>query len=194
MQRISLILVASFVAALGFACGSGSQNSTTGDTPTEAYKRLFAAVKNKDTNGIKNEMSEQTVALVQSAASTQNKPVEKVYENGLTGTTFSDSLPEIRDERINGNMGAIEVYNSQTSKWEDLPFVLENGRWKLAVGDLFKGTYKSPGKGRDQREKEAANALSNNINKVMPTTNSNITAATVNNNPAAKPNTQSNAK
>jgi len=74
-------------------------------------------------------------------------------------------------------MGAIEVYNSKDSRWEDLPFVLEDGKWKLAVGDLFAGTYKSPGKGRDALEKEAANAANPNMTQApMPnmTSNTNV--------------------
>ena len=59
-------------------------------------------------------------------------------------------------------MGAVEVWNSRDSKWEDLPFVKEDGMWKLAVGDVFAGSYQSPGMGLDRKEKEAANAVANN--------------------------------
>lgn len=59
-------------------------------------------------------------------------------------------------------MGALEVWNSTDKKWEDLPFVREESGWKLAIGDVFANTYRSPGKGRDMIEKEAANAMSGN--------------------------------
>jgi len=166
--------LALLLTALAVACGSqGSATTSTSDTPTEAYKRLYTAVKSKDTNAIKAEMSKQSVAFVESAASMQKKKVEEVYSNGLTGTTFSDTMPEIRDERVKGTMGAVEVYNSREKKWEDLPFVLEDGKWKLAIGDAFKDTFKSPGKGRDQKEKEAANALANNTVVENPSANTN---------------------
>ncbi len=124
----------------------------------------------------------------------QNKTVEQVYSNGLTGTTFSETLPEIRDERIKDNMAAVEVYNSHEKKWEDLPFVLEDGKWKLGIGDAFKGSYQSPGKGRAQKEMDAANALGNNKIVENPAANTNTMGMTVNNQPnnAAKP--QTNAK
>jgi hypothetical protein len=174
MQKIAILSLALLLTALGFACGSqGSATTSTSDTPTEAYKRLYTAVKSKDTNAIKSEMSKQSVAFVESAASMQKKKVEEVYSNGLTGTTFSDTMPEIRDERVKGTMGAVEVYNSREKKWEDLPFVLEDGKWKLAIGDAFKDTFKSPGKGRDQKEKEAANALANNTVVENPAANTN---------------------
>ena len=167
MRIILLTLLLGVVGLIGFACGgtasNGSQNSApqsaAGDSPTAAYKLLYAAVKSKSTDAIKQEMSKQTLDFATAVAQRQNSPVEKVLENGFTATTFSENVPEIRDERIDGTNGAVEVWNSKESKWEDLPFVKEDNGWKLAVGDLFKGTWKSPGKGRAAKEMEAANAM-----------------------------------
>jgi len=132
--------------------------------------------------------------LVGSIAAMQKKPIEDIYANGLTGTLHSETLPEIRDERVNGEMGAIEVYNSTGHKWDDVPFVLEDGKWKLGIGDEWNGKYKSPGKGRDQKEKEAANALSTSGNQPSPGTNSNISVPAGNNLPTTRPNASINPK
>jgi hypothetical protein len=153
LQLVSLLMAAAF---LSFACG-GKETATTSDTPTEAYKRLYNAVKAKKTDEVKGLMSKKTQEFAEMAAQRQNATVEKVYSNGFTATTFSPQMPEIRDERVKGNYGAIEVWNSKDNIWEDLHFVLEDGTWKFAVGEDFAGTFKSPGKGRDEREKEAAN-------------------------------------
>jgi hypothetical protein len=147
------------LVSLGIALACGGAGVTGGaDSPTAAYKRLYAAVKKKDTEAIKAEMTQNTHSFAEMAAGRSGKPVEKVFENGFTATTFAESLPEIRDERIDGNFGAVEVYNAQDKRWEDLPFALENGAWKLAIGEAFGGTFKSPGKGRAVKEQEAANA------------------------------------
>ncbi|MFT3746212.1 MAG: hypothetical protein QM785_18215 [Pyrinomonadaceae bacterium] len=147
--------------ASAFAC-SGTPVATGGGgaTPTEAYKSLYAAVKSKDTEAIKRNLTKKTVEFGVSAAARSGTTPEKMYENGFTESTFAASLPTIRDERINGNMAAIEVWSSTKSAWEDLPFMLEDGVWKLSIAELFSGAYKSPGKGRDVREKEAANIMS----------------------------------
>ena len=117
-------------------------------------------------------MSKQTLDFATAVAQRQNSPVEKVLENGFTATTFSENLPEIRDERVDGTNGAVEVWNSKESKWEDLPFLKEDNGWKLAVGDLFKGTWKSPGKGRAAREMEAANAMNGGAqSRMVPESN-----------------------
>jgi hypothetical protein len=164
MHRSFIALLVFSWSFLGFACGTSNVNNNagsagvdTGSSPTESYKRLYAAVKEKNTAAIKQQMSKNSIEFAMSVAAQQKSPEEKVFENGFTATTLSESLPEIRDERINGNFGAIEVWNSKDSIWEDLPFVLEDGSWKFAVGELFGGKFQSPGPGRDKKEKEAAN-------------------------------------
>ncbi len=176
MLRIILLLAALCLIGSVFACNGMSG----GATPTEAYKLLYAAVKGKNTETIKKHLTKKTIEFGAMAAQRNNTPVEKVYENGFTATTFSDTLPTMRDERVSGDMGALEVWNSKDSRWEDLPFIKEDGGWKLAVGEMFAGTFKSPGPGLDLREKEAANAQANsdvtnisnsNSNSPIPITN-----------------------
>jgi hypothetical protein len=60
-------------------------------------------------------------------------------------------------------MGAVEVHNDKENKWEDLPFIREDGAWKLAIGEMFANTWKSPGKSQAEKEREASNAMSNNM-------------------------------
>lgn len=183
MWRSLLLIISLAVIAIGFACGG--QNSRGADSPTESYKRLYAAVKSKDTEAIKKQLTKKTLDFGVMSSQRYNKTLDAAYENGFTDTTFSESLPTIRDERIKDNMGSIEVWNSKNSVWEDLPFINEDGGWKLAQGDLFAGSFKSPGKGRDQREKEAANAVG--ANTVQPLTNTNGNRPLVVKTPAGMP-------
>lgn len=173
MKKVIALSITLGLLMIIVACGDGTQsNSSTpvdpNDNPTEAYKRLYTAVKANDPAAIKNAVSEKTHGLAESLAARQKKTVEEVYKNGFTATTFAESLPEIRDQRIKDNMGAVEVWNSKDSKWEDLPFIREASGWKLAIGDVFANTYKSPGRGRDMIEREAANAISGNQMAPVP--------------------------
>lgn len=187
MRSLLLTALLTALLALMFACQPGttgvtnSTNSTgagcsvvaTG-SPTEAYKKLYAAVKSKDTERIKATMTKKTQEFAQMVAARQSSPIEKVFENGFTATTFADSLPEIRDERVNCEYGSVEVRNAKDNRWEDLGFVFEDGSWKLAIGEMFGGSFKSPGPGRAVKEQEAANALTNNMVPAnMPNSNSN---------------------
>lgn len=133
------------------------------ETPTDAYKMLYQAVKAKQTAAIKKMMSQKTIGFAESVAGQQKKPIEAVYENGFTSTTFAATLPQIRDERVKDNMGALEVWSEKDKKWEDLPFIREDDGWKLAIGDIFAGSYVKPAKGQSQIEDEAAN-----VNKMIP--------------------------
>lgn len=181
-QSVAALLIFAF-AFCGSACQKQTASNSSGaaesgqiaETPTEAYKMIYNNVKAKQPGAVKQLMSEKSVGLAQAQAQRQNAPLEKIFENGFTATTFSPTMPEIRDERVKGEMGAIEVYNAQSSRWEDLPFIKEKGGWKLAVGDLFAGTYQSPGKGLAQIESEASNATGNNM-VTIPNTSGNFTS------------------
>lgn len=141
-------------------------------TPTEAYEKLYRAVKDKDKAAIRALMSKRSVALAEMQAGQSKKGVDEVLSNAFTSTTFADKLPPIRDERVKDEFGAIEVYDHSKGQWQDLPFVVEDGAWKLAVGDLFAGTYRSPGKGRSVIERENANAAGDT--KMVPYGNGNV--------------------
>jgi|GEM_PF-659425 len=145
-----------------------------GELPSEAYARLFHAVKSKNTEAISKEMSKKTLDLARAQAARQNISLEKVLENGFTATTFASNLPEMRDDRINCGMGAVEVYNQKDRRWEDLPFIWEEGSMKLAVGDLFADTWKSPGTGRALKEQMASNSAGNNLVPMAPNVNMNV--------------------
>ena len=171
MQSLILTTILTSLIAFGFACDP----ATSG--PAEGYKQLYAAVKSKDTARIKAAMSKKTHEFAEMVAGRQNQPIEKVYENGFTATTFSDTLPEIRDERVKDQWGAVEVWNAKEKRWEDLGFVLEDGSWKLAIGEMFGGTFQTPGKGQAIKEQEAANLKSNTmVPGPAPNANSNTNA------------------
>jgi len=186
MRRILLIAFSVCYSVIAIGCGSNSNtvanaNSASepsceavGDTPTAAYKRLFEAVKSKQTDNIRSQVTQGTIQLA-SFISAQNKtPLEKVFENGFVSSTMTPNMPDIRDERVNCNMGAVEVWNASQQKWEDTPFMLENGTWKLAVGELMRGLYKSPGKGLAAKESEAANTARGNTPPMPVNSNSNV--------------------
>lgn len=180
--KIILSIFVLVFAAANFAC-----QSQAAQTPTEAYKSLYAAVKAKDAAKVKEMMSKNSLSFAEFAASKQNQTIEKTLENGFLETTFADSLPQMRDERVKGNFGAVEVYNEKQKRWDDTAFVLEDGAWKLAVGDQFKGSYQSPGKGQAQIENEANNPM-NNPNLLPP-----AQANTNGNFPNMMPNADTNA-
>ncbi|MGD9561556.1 MAG: hypothetical protein AB7F88_04705 [Pyrinomonadaceae bacterium] len=201
MRKVISILQIILLGLTAIACGSSpnaNTNSTsnankaarvcdpTSDSPIEAYKRLYAAVKEKNTDKIKAEMSGISQEFAESLAGRQNKEIAEVYANGFTATTFAPNLPQIRDPRTTNCWAAVEVWNSTDSRWEDLPFVNEGGSWKLAIGEMFSGEYQSPGKGMDQLEKEAANTSVGNV-PMAPNPIANVNADQSNSNTRLPP-------
>jgi hypothetical protein len=167
-MRINRNIVKILFAIAGFAfftaCqSSASKSSEGGATPTEAYKSLFAAVKSKNTEAIKSNLSKTTIEFADGIAGMQKKTPEEMYKNGLIPSTLSETLPPLRNERVKGNMGAIEA-RTPDGTWEDVPFMMEDGRWKLAWGEQFKGTYQKPAP--SQAETEA----NNNVPQMLPGT------------------------
>jgi hypothetical protein len=141
-------------------------------TPSEAYRMLFAAVKSQDSAKIKSMISKGTIGLAETASGQQKKPFEEVIKNGFSETTFADNYPQMRDERVKGEFGAVEVWNETRKQWDDIQFILEGGSWKLAIGEVFQGTWKSPGKGQALIDQENANANNpNSMVQKMPTGN-----------------------
>ncbi|MDQ3181098.1 MAG: hypothetical protein M3Q33_11320 [Acidobacteriota bacterium] len=163
-----------FVALLGISCQKQTTEGGKASTPTEAYQMLYTAVKAKDTEKIKQVMSKNSLALAEAQAQRQKQTLEKTLENGFLATTFSDTMPQIRDERVKDEFGAVEVYNQKDGRWDDTFFINEDGGWKLAVGDMFKGSFKQPGKSKAQLEKEISNSSGNNMIPSAPNINTNF--------------------
>lgn len=178
------LLLASTV--LIFSC---QNQGASGGELSQAYERLFTAVKSKDPEQIKKVMSKNSMGLAEFAASQQKKTIEQVLENGFTGTTFAEKLPKMRDERIKDEFGAVEVWNEKDKRWEDLPFIKEDGEWKFAIGDMFKGSYQKPAVGQSVREQEEANKTNPNLVPQQPPMNPPSGVSNVNPNSNANVNT-----
>lgn len=114
-------------------------SNLTAANPTAAYIALFEAVKKKNIQAIRCQMSKQTLELANFMSQTYKKPFEEVLKNGMTESAMQASLPEITNEKINGNQATIDVKKAN-GQWEQIPFVNEDGGWKLAFGEVMKGT------------------------------------------------------
>src|SRR5438105_8886039 len=67
-------------AVLGFWLYSSSPRAGYGeDSPTGAFKRLFAAVKSKDTEAIKAQMTKKTVDFAAMVSERNKTPLNKVF-------------------------------------------------------------------------------------------------------------------
>lgn len=168
VRYLSLSLLAASVLGVA-ACGSKTETETkpgvsanvprsTAQSPSDAYRLLFESVKKKDSEGIKSVLSRRTLDFASDQSGRKGESLDYFIRNGFSAPAKGDAMPEIRDEQIKDGSASIEVYNAAEKRWEMTPFVLEDGGWKLAVGEMFANLWKQPGKTQSQREMEASGA------------------------------------
>jgi hypothetical protein len=117
----SLVAVAALlaIALLGVACGKKS-------TPTETFKAFYEAAKKKDAAGIKKTLSKNLLSKLEDDAKNSNKPIDEY----LTNVNLPDTLPETRNEKIDGDHATLEI-KIRNDTWRPESFVKEDGEWKL---------------------------------------------------------------
>ena len=136
-RRIVATCVAIAVVLAASACSLLNRS-----TPTATFKAFFEASKKKDVAGIKKGLSKGTIDMLDKLAKEQNKSTDDMLKD-VYKEDKGETLPETRNEKISGETATIEVKNDKTGKWETLPFVKENGEWKIALDkfleDMMKG-------------------------------------------------------
>ena len=98
-------------------------------TPLETFKTYTKAIKAKDTNTMKLLLSNATVKMHEKEAKSQGVNIDDIVKRE---TLFAENQKELffRDEKIDGEKATLEVKNSYGA-WEKVPFVLEDGVWKI---------------------------------------------------------------
>ncbi|HEY0321611.1 MAG TPA: hypothetical protein VGC66_11680 [Pyrinomonadaceae bacterium] len=141
-KLIALAAIALVIGIASLAC------SGFGSSPTATLKAYFEAMQKKDAAGLKKTLSKGTLEMFEQFAKAQSPPktLDEALQTGLSSTTSTDSnkMPETRNEKIDGDKATLEVKNDKTGQWETVPFVKEEGSWKIAFDQMFRD-LKKPG-------------------------------------------------
>ena len=123
MRIWSRILIFLLAVSL-LACGGQKPAS-----PLETFKTYTKAIKQKDYTTMKLLLSDATIKMHEKEAKAQSVTVDDIVKRE---TLFSQSQTsvEYRNEKIEGEKAALQVKNSYGS-WETVPFVREDGVWKI---------------------------------------------------------------
>jgi len=117
------------------ATNESQPSSQTGlGSPTETLKTFAAATKKKDAAVIRKTLSKSTMKVIEESAKKQNISVDEVLTKAEDPE--GKDLPEIRNEKIEGETATLEVKNEVTGEFDIMPFVKEDGGWKIAL-DVF---------------------------------------------------------
>lgn len=113
------------IMSMLIACGGESQPKS----PIETFKTYTKAIKAKDTTTMKLLLSKATIEMHQMEAQAQGLTVDDIVKRE-TLFTESQKTVKLRNEKIEGDTATLEVENSFGS-WETVPFVKEDGVWKI---------------------------------------------------------------
>ena len=117
------------------ANSTSETNVPVSGSPMETLKKLNAASKAKDPTAIKKTLSKGTLAMIEESAANQKKTVDALLKED-DGAPFKE-LPEMRNEKINGNTATVEVKNKENGEWLEITFIVEDGEWKTALDVLY---------------------------------------------------------
>lgn len=123
MRFFSLILI--LVALIAAPACADSEPAT----PLQTFKTYTKALKQNDTATMKMLLSAETIKMLEQEAKSQGVQLDEVVKRE-TLFTESQKTVEFRNEKIEGDKATIEVKNA-FGTWETVPFLLENGEWKI---------------------------------------------------------------
>lgn len=102
--------------------------------PTEILREFFAAMSRKDVLTAKKSLSKGSFVLLE-----QNAKVAEVtpdeYLEELSAFEVENGV-EIRNEKISGETATVDYKDSLMPEFRSLPFVREEGIWKLSLDKL----------------------------------------------------------
>jgi hypothetical protein len=155
-MKVSKFLIG--ILAICFLAGSIGCGSRKADTPLEALKAYTLARKKKDASLMKKILSQGSIKMSEDEAKSQNRPLDEVI---LNDTFFPETVTsvEFKNEKIDGETATIEVKN-QFGVWDRVPFILENGSWKIAKERYADELIK--------QSEEQMKELDNQINQGIP--------------------------
>jgi hypothetical protein len=116
---------------------SSSAASTTtggGGAIKAAYTAFYEAGKRGDIQGVKRGMSAGTLKMLEEGAKKQGKSVDEALKADMN---VPARLPEMENEKIDGDTATLDLKDEDGTRIT-MPFVKENGEWKVAVDKLMR--------------------------------------------------------
>lgn len=165
-MKIYQLLFIALIAVLFIGCSGGNQAvSEQTATPTETLKSFIEASKKKDVETIKKTLSKNSLIMVERAANVQNTTVDQLFSR--ENPALPNETPEIRNEKIEGETASVEV-KDQTGGYDTIPFVKEEGVWKIAFDTYQKSMMEKMRKEMGNTENPQQQANTNQANRSKP--------------------------
>jgi len=133
-MKIYQTIIIALVALFFIGCG-GAANAPQTASPTDVLKIYIDASDRKDFAAIKQTFSKGTIKMYEDAAQKRQISVDEIIkeEFELASSAELKSKLELGKETIEGDTATIEVKDNSTGNLERIPFVKEDGVWKVAL-------------------------------------------------------------
>lgn len=116
--------------------GQPAPPKVVAQSPTDAMKALNEASKTNDVEAIKGLVSKGTIALLEESAKEKQTTVDELLQRD-DSMPFED-IPEMRNEKITGDKATLEIKNKLSGQFSTIPFVKEDGSWRIAFDVYLK--------------------------------------------------------
>lgn len=127
MKRFNLL--AFTIAGLVIVSLGGCSASREPASPKQTFETYVRASKKKDITTMKLLLSNDTIKMHEQEAKAEGVKLDDVVKREtLLGE--GQSTVEYRNEKIEGDRATLEYKNSY-GIWETMPFIKENGEWKI---------------------------------------------------------------
>ena len=170
MKIYKTIFFLALFALILAGCSALKSGAVDENSPTGVLRKFVEASQKKDVETMKQTLSAGTLKVIEDSAKKQNMTLEEALKKD-DGKDLKE-MPETRNEQIEGDTATVEVKNTATGDWDKIPFVKEDGKWKVAL---------------DKYMDELIRKMSERMPQPAPTTGGGIGAGSgnTNNTPAA---------
>lgn len=132
-----------------------TKNTSAADTstssPTATAKTFYEATKAKDVDGMKKTLSKKSLEVLEAFAKMGNKSLDESLKE--SDSTKQAPTFEAQNEKITGDTATLDV-KDENGKWQSLPFVKEDGQWKIALDQVLEKAFSQMGSEKSGNEGE----------------------------------------
>lgn len=101
-------------------------------SPTATIATFVAAIQKKDGAAIKSCLSKASISTLEENAKKAEKSLDALLVEMFEDEEEMKKVPEMKNEKIDGYNATVDIKDSEMDKWDTVPFVKEDGAWKIA--------------------------------------------------------------
>jgi hypothetical protein len=107
-------------------------NDSSATSPSGVFKAQNEARKNKNAATMQSNLSRASLELIEKDARARGITLDEWLTLDEEGNDEITTI-QTRNEKIDGDTATVEINTDGGEEWDVMPFVKEDGRWKIAM-------------------------------------------------------------